>query len=255
MVNKSDKKGQITIFIILAIMIVALGIVIYMFYPQIKSSLGFAEQNPSAFMQSCLQDKIKETVDKITPQGGSLNPEFYYLYQDVKIRYLCYTNEYISLCTVQEPMLKESIESEIKANIQSDVTECLNELESSFTGRGYQVSLHRGTFAVELLPKRIAVTLNSSLSLKKGDETETYQEFKVVLNNNLYELISIANSILSFEATAGDVETTAYMNYYRDLKVEKLKQGDGTKIYILTDRNTEDVFQFASRSQVWSPGY
>ncbi len=255
MVNKLNKRAQVTIFIILAIVIVALGIIIYMFYPQIKSSLGFVEQNPNAFMQSCLQDKVKETVAKITPQGGSLNPEFYYLYQDVKIRYLCYTNEYIKKCTVQEPMLKESIEAEIKADIQSNVNECLNELERSFAGRGYQVSLRRGAFAVELLPKRIVVALNSSLLLKKGEETETYSEFKVVLNNNLYELVSIANSILSFEATVGDVETTSYMNYYRDLKVEKLKQSDGTKIYILTDRNTEDKFQFASRSQVWQAGY
>ncbi len=254
MVDKS-KKAQVTIFIILAIMIVALGIIIYMFYPQIKASFGFVEQNPNAFMQSCLQDKVQETASTLMPQGGSLNPEFYYLYQDVKIKYLCYTNEYYKLCTVQEPMLKESIESEIKTNIQKDVDECLNELERSFAGRGYQTSLRKGVFIVELLPKRIVVTLNSSLVLRQGDDTETYSDFKIVLNNNLYELVSIANSILGFESTAGDVEITSYMNYYRDLKVEKLKQGDGTKIYILTDRNTEDKFQFASRSQVWPPGY
>jgi hypothetical protein len=45
------------------------------------------------------------------------------------------------------------------------------------------------------------------------------------------------------------------MNYYHDLKVEKKKQLDGTNIYILTDRNNENKFQFASRSVAWPPGY
>ena len=66
--------------------------------------------------------------------------------------------------------------------------------------------------------------------------------------------MSIANSILSMEVQFGDSETTIYMNYYHDLKVEKKKQTDGTTIYILTDRITGDVFQFASRSIAWPPG-
>jgi len=77
----------------------------------------------------------------------------------------------------------------------------------------------------------------------------------VILNNNLYELVSIVNSILNWEARYGDSETTIYMNYYHDLKVEKKKQSDGSTIYILTDRNTLDKFQFASRSVAWPPGY
>ena len=45
-----------------------------------------------------------------------------------------------------------------------------------------------------------------------------------------------------------------YMQLYRGIRVEKLEQTDGTKIYILTNKETEDVFQFASRSLVFPPG-
>ena len=92
------------------------------------------------------------------------------------------------------------------------------------------------------------------LTLTKGG-AEKYDSFRVVLNNNLYELVSITNSILNLEARYGDAETTIYMNYYHDLKVEKKKQSDGTTIYILTDRNNKNQFQFASRSVAWPPGY
>jgi hypothetical protein len=60
---------------------------------------------------------------------------------------------------------------------------------------------------------------------------------------------------LSWEALHGSVETTTYMTYYKDLKVEKHEQLDGSTIYILTDRNTGNKFQFASRSNAGSPGF
>jgi len=45
------------------------------------------------------------------------------------------------------------------------------------------------------------------------------------------------------------------MTYYRDLKVEKKKQTDGSTVYILTKMDSGDKFQFASRSVAWPPGY
>jgi hypothetical protein len=45
------------------------------------------------------------------------------------------------------------------------------------------------------------------------------------------------------------------MAFYPDVKVEKKKQSDGTKVYIITDRNTGEKLQFATRSLAWPPGY
>ena len=249
-----NKKGQVTIFIIIALVIVVLGVLIYMFYPEIKSGLGLEPKNPPAFIQSCIEEEIKGSVEKLSLQGGSLNPEHYILYNNEKIEYLCYAGEYYKICVVQQPMLKEHIESEIKEEVKEKVGECFNSMKESYQKKGYDVSLREGETSVELLPKRIVATFNYSLTLTKG-ESEKYDSFVVILNNNLYELISISNSILEWEATYGDAETTIYMNYYHDLKVEKKKQSDGTTIYILTDRNTENKFQFASRSVAWPPGY
>ena len=57
------------------------------------------------------------------------------------------------------------------------------------------------------------------------------------------------------ETLFGDIETTYYMSLYPELKVEKLKQTDGSTIYILSERDTQNKFQFASRSVAWPPGY
>ena len=115
--------------------------------------------------------------------------------------------------------------------------------------------MQTGETNIELLPKRIIGNFNYSLTMTKGGESTNYEKFDVIVHNNLYELLSIANSIIEWEARFGDVETTTYMAYYRDLKVEKKKQTEGSTIYILTDTNDDNQFQFASRSVAWPPGY
>lgn len=247
------KRGQVTIFIIIAIMIVVLGILIYLFFPKIQTGLGISTNNPQIYIQNCMEEKIKNTVDEISSQGGSFSPKNYFLYQDKKIEYLCYTNEYYVSCVMQQPMLKQHIENEIKNEIQDEKKVCFDSLKKNFESLGYAVALTEGKTKVELLPKRISISFENDLTLTKKD-SERYDKLGVIVNNNLYELVSIANSILNMEARYGDSETTIYMNYYHDLKVEKKKQTDGTTIYILTDRNKGDKFQFASRSIAWPPG-
>ena len=250
----SCKRSQVTIFIIIAVLIVAFAILIYLIYPDITTDAGFDSKNPNAFIQSCLEEEIENDVEKLSLQGGSLVPEHYIMYNSNKIEYLCYTNEYYKTCVMQQPMLKEHIESEIKNEIEDEAEDCFNSLKENYEKKNYNVNLKTGETNIELLPKRIVATFNSSLTLTK-DGTEKYDSFRVVLNNNIYELVSITNSILNWEARYGDSETTLYMDYYRDLKVEKKKQTDGTTIYILTDRNNGNKFQFASRSVAWPPGY
>ena len=250
--KERGRRGQVTIFILIAILIVALVVLLFILIPQIRVNFGF-ENNPSEFLQNCMEDKIKSTTETLSLQGGSLNPENYFLYSDDRIEYLCYTNEFYIPCVVQQPLLKQHIENEIKKEIQEESNSCFNSLIQNFESQGFNVNLERGDTVVELLPNIVVVTYNRDLSLTK-DSTERYEKLDVVINNNLYELMSIANSILSMEVQFGDSETTIYMNYYHDLKVEKKKQTDGTTIYILTDRSTGDKFQFASRSIAWPPG-
>jgi len=252
--KRSDKRGQVTIFIIIGIVIVALAFLMYLYYPKIKSSLGIGLESPSAFIQECFEEEIADNLEILSLQGGSLNPQHYFIYNNQKLEYLCYTEENYKTCVMQQPMLKNHIESEIKESIRESVKSCFNSLVENYKSKGYGVEFKEKDYEIELLPKRVVATFNSSLVLTK-ESTEKYDLFSVVLNNNLYELVSVANSILNWETRYGDAETTNYMTYYHDLKVEKKKQSDGSTIYILTDRNNGNKFQFASRSVAWPAGY
>ncbi len=253
------KRGQITIFVIIVLLIVGFAVLIYVFYPKISVALGFGAQSPQGYLETCINDDFKEKVSVISSQGGSLNPENYFLYEGDKIEYLCYTEEYYKTCVMQKPLLKNSVENEIKAGIKDKVNECIGKLKNNYESKGYEVTMSEGDFSVELLPKRVVISFDKQITLRKGEDVQSFggdkKKLNVVFNNNFYELTSIASSILNSEASYGDAETTVYMDFYHDLKVEKYKQTDGTKIYILTDRNDGNKFQFATRSVAWPPGY
>ena len=249
------KKGQVTVFIIIAIIIVAVAVLIYSFYPQIKTSLSVEQQNPISFIQSCIEEDITDAIDLVSLQGGSIEPKNYILYNNSKVEYLCYTLENLRTCVVQQAMLKQHVESEIKNHISENVDACFNSMKENYIKQGYSVDLKEGDKKIELLPKRVVATFNYSLTLTKGEDAQNYNSFVVMINNNLYELVAIANSILDWESTYGDAETTTYMTLYHDLKVEKDVKGDDGKVYILTDRNIGNKFQFATRGQIWPAGY
>ncbi len=250
----SKNQGQVTIFIIIAILIVGLALFFYFIMPSLGIGTTFDEKNPQAFIQNCLDTKIRDTIETVSLHGGSVNPEHYFTYNDINIGYLCYINENYKTCVVQKPLLKQHVESEVENEIREEVVNCFNALKENYENKNYNVNLAAGRTNVELLPKRAVINLDYVLTVSKTS-TDRYDSFNIVLNNNLYELISIANSIVEWEATVGEADPRLYMIYYPDLKVEKNLRDDGTRIYILTDKNIGNKFQFASRSLVFPPGY
>ena len=246
-----SKRSQLTIFIIIAILIVAGVVLFFMISPKSNSKKSSVTDNPEGFIQTCLEDTIKENAKIIALQGGSIEPEAFFLYNGSQLQYLCYTGDYYKLCNVQVPFLRKSIEQELKDSIKSEVDFCFNSLKENYKDS----TLKKGDIKVELLPKRIVTTINNTFTYTKRGETATHKSFKIVLNNNLYEMVAITQNIVEWETNLGEAEPVNYMVLYHDLKVEKQKQTDETKIYIITDKNTGNKFQFASRSLAFPAGF
>jgi len=244
-----NKSGQVTIFIIIAIVIVAVVVGFFFISPrgEVSTSSGFDENNPRGFMQSCLQEDFSESVNKVNLRGGSANPENYVYYESNPVEYLCYTDEEYGLCVIQKSALKQDIESEISGEVSSYVNDCFAELVESYQQKNYEVTLTSGESIIRLLPKKIVLNLSQTLTVKKSD-TQVFEGFIINLDNNLYELVYIASSIVDWESTYGDSETGLYTSTYRNVKVEKKLAQNSSKVYILTDVNTGGKFQFASKS-------
>ena len=249
--KEMNKKAQVTIFIILALAIIIVLLLIFLGRDRIGTLI--TGESPVEQIKRCVAESFEPALDLIRLQGGSLAPENYYLYQGNKLDYLCYTEENYKQCVMQKPLLKQSIERELEAYLQPRARNCIESVKSSLQGKGYAVSSKNPVINIQLIPNSILIDIKSDLRISK-DITETHESIKVDINSKLYEHVMVASSISNWEAKYGDSETMNYMIYYPDLKVEKKKQGDGTTVYILTDRGSLDKFMFASRSIVLPAG-
>ncbi len=245
-----DKKAQVTIFIILAIVIASLLLII--FYPRIK--IAFLPTSPSIQVEDCVKKELGNFVQDLASVGGNLESENFILYNDKKIDYLCYTNEYYKTCVMQQPFIKQKFEEEIGKFVSEKAEKCVDEMIINYQGKGYSVRKKKGNVSVEIVPKNLKIIVNMPLTLTK-ESTETFDKFIIAKPGNMYEILIISQAILNYEARYGDSVPEDFMLLYPNLRIQKLKQSDGSKIYIVEDRDTKDSFTFATRSLSWPEGY
>ncbi|MDO8660558.1 MAG: hypothetical protein Q7K43_01595, partial [Candidatus Woesearchaeota archaeon] len=212
------------------------------------------EFSPYSYLKSCIEPSIKENVDLLAKQGGYANPEGFIVYNDTKIKYLCYIEGYYQTCVIQQPMIKNHFEQELNALIAPKARDCFASLKKEYENRGYSVSSTSFSSNVEIIPHQIKINFAAPTTVTK-DSTQTYKEFSIGESSEMYDLLFIASSIVEFEATYGDSETTTYLQYYPFLRMEKIKLSDGSKIYKLTNTVTHEIFNFATRSISWPAGY
>lgn len=251
-----DKKGQIAIFVIIALVIIS-GILVFVLYKPARSLLvpGAKEISPKQYLSDCIEPDLRNAIEILSAQGGYSNPEGYIPYNDKKIKYLCYTSNYYETCTVQQPLIKENFEKELSLILKTNAEKCLAALDSAYKEQGYEVTKGALKINVSIDLGRIRMGFNVPMTITKGETKMTFNSLEAEVKSELYNLLAIAYSIVDYEATYGDSETTNYINYYPDLKINKIKINDGSKIYVLSNVVTDESFAFATRSLVWPAGY
>jgi len=257
------RRGQITIFIIVAIMIIVLVAIFLMFRKDIAipgGGGGTAEKNPSSYLETCLEDSVKETIDIISLQGGSLEPELYKSFRfegenERKITYLCYNQNYYLPCVNQEPLLIKHLEDEIKSNIEGDVRSCFDSLTSSLDKQGYTVEV-KGyrNFDLTLMPKKVKININAEIVLTKSGKRETQNNFEAYVPTQLYGLANVAQEIVNQQGRFCSFNELGYMLTYPDWSINEFMTGDSTIIYSLENRKINEKFRFAVRGCVIPPG-
>lgn len=251
--NMKNKGGQATIFIIVAIVLVALIIGVFL-YQRDLLPFGGKTFSPEGYLKDCIEPSIKPDLELLEKQGGYASPTGSITYQDTKVAYLCYISEYYKPCLVQEPFIKTNFENELSKLITSKVNACADNLKREYERRGYTVSSSPASSRISIIPEKIRINVNAPMTITK-DTSQTFKEFNVEIPSQMYTILYIATSIVDFESTYGDSETTLYMQFYPNIKIEKNKLDDGTKIYKVSDVLTKESLQFASRGLSWPPGY
>ena len=261
-----EKRGQITIFVIAAVLIVAIVGLFFLFRTGLLENLGVggtSQGNVNAFLSSCIEDKTREGIKEISLRGGTLNPTLYTSFLFVSegiqrnISYLCYTQNNFRPCTVQKPTLFIDVQQEIKDYIEEDLETCFSEMLSNFRDDGFEVnpSSTLDDFEIDLSLKKVILNTDSKVILEKSGETTTQENFEVIIPSRLYELLGIAQEVINQEAQFCYFEDTGFEITYPEFSVDKQILASGDFIYTLENKNTEEIFRFAVRSCSIPPGF
>ena len=226
-----DKRGQIAIWVIVAIAIVSAFILLF-FLRRGPTTTTPEETNPQLFLQKCIRDNVDSVLGKMLSQGGFANPENYILFNSTKVAYLCENRGYYYPCVNQHPMLLNEMKKEVGDNIKLKIETCYSIMKLEFEKRQYMVSLESApaVINVELKPGRVDVDIEKKITLTKGDAVTDFDKFKVAVQSHMYELGSLAVEIANQEATYCNFEYVGYMILYPDYNLKRDSRSDGTRI-------------------------
>ncbi len=245
MKNKQN-KAQVTIFIIIALIIVVAIALIFVVWR--KPTLPVSpETNPENYIEKCIKESTEEAISILSEQGGDIKPEGSVMYKSKNITYLCYNANFYKPCINQRPLFIEHIEEQITNYIEPKMQECFSSLRTELEKRGYAVELEEMNITTELQTKKVVVTIDRKLEMTKG-ETRRFEQFKAQVSWPLYDLAKITMEIANQEARYCNFDALGFMIIYPKYDIEKFRTGDSDTIYTLKDTPTGKEFIFAIRS-------
>jgi len=253
------KRGQVTVFVILGILIiVALAVIFYLYGERLKLSLKQEEFDFSRveviknYFESCIEKSGNEALALIGKQGGEIDPGFYKNWQGNKVSYLCYTTSYAA-CYNKKPFLLEFVQNEVNNYVKQQLISCTNDLQDVARSRGYIIQASTLNVNTQINPYNAIIEANYPITIKSGSATQIQlNDFSKIINIPLGRLIKVADDIVDMEINnpQGIVFYDGYMiRQNGEIEIQR-HTIDDTEIYITRVRNNPYQFQFAIQNYV-----
>jgi hypothetical protein len=203
-------------------------------------------------MEKVVKDNLKIMEKKYFGFPG-LN--FSYSYQGEQIPYLCYTNLYLQSCINQKPFLLQYFAGELKKMSQEGIMQCYEDSLEDLRNRGIDIGEGAKILDISLDPGQIVVSLKAPTSASTGGASVQFTEFKGIINSPIYNMIMIISYLVQQETRYGDSVIEDPMFLHPEFLIKKIRRDDGNKVYVIEEKNTGDIFKFATRSVAWPVGY
>ena len=252
MINKS---GQITLFALVAVIIVAAFTLFFLVFSAPRLETGADFEDPENYIGNCIRQATRETTEKMILQGGFVNPSDYATYNNIKVSYLCKNINYYESCVNQYPLFISTLENEIELNIKEEVEGCFIILEQELEKRNYEVSGGDVVIEIVLKPDLIEAEVLRDFSLVKDGSSRSFSSFRADLVSPLYNLGHIANEITNHEAKFCYFENLGYNILYKETDIKKDIMSDSTKIYTIKDKKTGQEMNIAVRGCAVPAGF
>ncbi|MDD5331754.1 MAG: hypothetical protein PHE43_02950 [Candidatus Nanoarchaeia archaeon] len=262
------KRGQVTLFVILGIVIVAVLLFFLVgretiFMPISSESLNSEMDNIKKIMIECSYDESanspNELIKTLGMQGGYLETpeESYRLFDDSKVSYLCYDIENKENCMNRMLTIK-NMEDQLNENVGDFMDNCLEEVKSQGNLKTYNVLIN-GEPKYEFLirPDEVVLNINWPITLKgkSKDISVSEDKFEIDFNYPLGNLYDVSQDIINGyslspgEATTGYFDSLTYMLSKKGEYKIYVKKPYPDEVYRLVKEGNNYIFQFAVQGE------
>ena len=215
-----SRKSQVAIFVIVAIIIVALVLGFFVFKDRIFSVNMPTEISPVFnYYTSCIQSNLEDAASLAGSHAGYLeNPEFSagtnyapfsselnFLGQGVPYWYYLSGNG----VAVENIPSKTQIEQQMNTYLKQEFSKCGLD---SFIAQGYNVTLGEPTFKTSIKSDQISSIVSQKISIGFADKSFTVNSFDVQITNSFGSLYDTAKLIYDYEKKTSFLE-----NYSTDV--------------------------------------
>ena len=243
---KSNRSGQISIFVIVAIILVA-GIFLY-FAVRGKISVGKVPANLQQvenYFLSCIQGESIRGVEILENQGGYIYlPDFvpgsafmpssnYLDFLGINIPYWYYVsgNNIVREQVPSKSNMENQLEDYLKENLDCDF--------SDFEDRGYLIELSEIKADVKILDNKLDVSVRADLNVAFEDDSYRFTNHEQEVSSNLGNMYREARKIYDYEK-----QTSFLENYSLDvlrlyLPVDGVELSCSPKVWIKTNLDKE----------------
>ncbi|MEM4318481.1 MAG: hypothetical protein QW244_01460 [Candidatus Pacearchaeota archaeon] len=242
-----NKKAAITLYVIIAIIIIAVGLFIYSIIPRAAKE----RESGIVMVKNFIEDCTKQWLNQFTAhvQIGCARPDDCYR----GIPYFCYNDVLGENCILRDP---SQIIQEHLNQIKENVTLCVDRSLQEAKKKGYETS--RGNVDVNFTSTAAYIRLNikAPITLKRGEDTFIQEKFFVEIPNqgNVvwqdYETFKTAVEAIAKLESEGDPDITEIVNSANAAGIEGLTISSGATgcwITIYALKKGTESFTFAIR--------
>ncbi len=226
------KRGQVTIFIIVAILIVA-GVVLFF---SLRGGVVEKEYSPEVsvirnYVQECFEDVSDVYVYRVSENGGYYPPSEFST-PLLQVPYYIYEGE-------NKMPTKQEIGDEIAKNVVAQTEFCVNEF-SSFTE--YDIVEKQPSVNVEILDEEVKIDLEYPLTIEKGDLVSQTKDFEYNIPIRLGLVYDSVSQFVAQEIQSGDeaicIDCLIDITEQQDLYVFINYYDEDTSIFTIEDPNS-----------------
>ena len=205
--NYANRRGQVTIFIIVAILVIG-GIVAYLVFRQNISSVSLPTSIQPVYTTflSCVEEQTQIGIDLLGNQAGYIElPDF-----EPSSSYMPFSSQlnflgnpipywyYVSGNNIQREQIpsEQDMEKSLADFIDDRISYCNFD---NYYDEGFEISLDESKTVVDMKKGNVVVSMNLDLSISKGEDSVVVSNHNLEINSKIFDLYTSAIKVYEKE--------------------------------------------------------